>query len=320
MAARHHSLVDFPANALRTRLTQSLHRKLLADGSRLDTVLVFDAQTVSESRVLLPAVWLVEEQTWDEIADILRLAAHCGRCTLPVRLTADDINRHANKTEYASLPRVLAQLMVVGLHVDFGDGSRLELFRHGHEVRAINDEPGFRLTRNPHLPPGHLYEQHRLQDDPPVDSAIFYSGSAWTGPFVNNTYASSSSFAKSLTIDHFYLTHQINHTSISLNRGVCGGRLDDLLIQSPHTPVAGCSTTFSKTDGHVRELLLTNSSHNFVAWIYIQDFPRNRVDVIVRTTEAAVCEGGAFKDRFPVTTQLARAVLRAVISAMLFDQ
>ena len=53
-------------------------------------------------------------------------------------------------------------------------------------------------------------------------------------------------------------------------RYVGGGRLDDLLTQSPHTPVAGCTTTFGR-DGRVRKLLLTDSSHNFVAWIAILD-------------------------------------------------
>ena len=104
---------------------------------------------------------------------------------------------------------------------------------------------------------------------------------------------------------------------------------------APHT-VAGCSTTLSR-DGDVRWLVLTDSSHNFVAWIIIEDFGGDgtgqddrqaslpagqmssvfsvwlsavRVDVV--TTEAPVCESGAFKDRYPVTTRLARVALGRV--------
>ena len=115
-------------------------------------------------------------------------------------------------------------------------------------------------------------------------------------------------------------------------RRVGGGRLDGLLTQSPHTPVAGCTTTLSR-DGRVRCLVLTNSSHNFVAWITIVDMGDgtgkddrqealtvkchvisvcsclSAVWVDVCTTEAPVCERGAFKDRFPMTTQLARVAL-----------
>ncbi|CEM20435.1 unnamed protein product [Vitrella brassicaformis CCMP3155] len=174
VATRQHSIVDFPPDALRKRLTHSLHSKRLADGSRLDTVLVFDAQTVSEPRVVLPAIWMVEEQRWDEVADVLRLAEQCGRCTLPVRLTADDINRHANKTAYLAAPRVLAQLKMVGPHIDFGNGVTFQLFQHGDTLRAIKDEDGFELDIDPPLPLNHPYQQHRQQHDPPVRSSIDY--------------------------------------------------------------------------------------------------------------------------------------------------
>jgi len=132
-------------------------------------------------------------------------------------------------------------------------------------------------------------------------------------------YASLSSLAKRVILRHFLKTHQINLTSTTLTRRVGGRRLDGLLIQSPHTPVTGCTTTLS-SDDCVRGLMLTDSSHPFVAWITISVAGLGTVVVFVRTTEAPVRESGAFKDRFPVTTQLARAVLRAVISAMLFDQ
>ena len=92
------SKVDFPAQVLRSRLNRSLHRIRLADGTRLGAVLTFDAQTVSEPRELLAAIWMVEEQKWDEVAEVLQWASECGFCQLPLNLTADDINTHANKT------------------------------------------------------------------------------------------------------------------------------------------------------------------------------------------------------------------------------
>ena len=51
-------------------------------------------------------------------------------------------------------------------------------------------------------------------------------------------------------------------------RRVGGGRLDGLLTQSPHTPVAGCTTTFS-FGGRMRFLVLDSSSHDFVALIWM---------------------------------------------------
>ncbi|CEM31157.1 unnamed protein product [Vitrella brassicaformis CCMP3155] len=366
MAARHHSLVDYPLTALRTRLTHSLHHKLLADGTRLDTVLVFDAQTVSEPGVVLAAMWLVEEQTWDEVAEVLRWAEQCGRCKLPVKVTAANINKHADKTAYVSLPRVLAQLMVVGRRVRFkdgeGQGSRLKLFRHGHEVRAfydkaIEDEADYRLLIDAPviedeaiedeeviedeedlddgpLPAGHLYEQHRLEHDPPVRSRNYwdeFDGGFGGGGFGNRTDdASASSWAKRLVLNHFEWKHHWRTycASIDLNRRVGGGRLDSLLTQSPHTPVAGCTTTFS-SDGCVRYLVLTDSSHDFVAWLGIEDLEDGTVEVLVKTTEAAVSKvpgavgsremsGGAFKDCFPVTTRLARVALGRV-APYIFD-
>ncbi|CEM36236.1 unnamed protein product, partial [Vitrella brassicaformis CCMP3155] len=95
---------------------------------------------------------------------------------------------------------------------------------------------------------------------------------------------------------------------------VGGGRLDGLLTQSPHTPVAGCTTTFSG-GGRWRILVLTNTSHDFVAWIGISVWGDGTVMVIVKTTEAPaarVSEDAPFKDRYPVTTQLARVALGRV--------
>jgi len=214
--------------------------------------------------------------------------------------------------------------MVVGRHINFGD-SRLQIFRRADgEVRAIKDEPGFRLDFNPPLPPGNLYQQHRQQHDPPVRSRIRYRDAI--GEWVSRgptTDASVSSFAKRMVLSHFYWTHQINHTRIRLNRRVGGGRLDGLLNQSPHTPVAECTTTLSRDgwDGGVRWLVLTNGSHDFVAWIVILDCGDGTVWVSVRTSEApaaGMSEGAPFKCRFAVTTQLARVALGRV-APFVFD-
>jgi len=127
----------------------------------------------------------------------------------------------------------------------------------------------------------------------------------------SSTDSSVSSFAKRVILDHLHHTHHTNRTFIYLNRRVGGGRLDGLLTQSPHTPVAGCTTIFIR-DGEVRLLVLTNSSHNFVAWMNVKGCGNGIVCVSVLTTEAPVRVRGAFKDRFLLTTQLARVALRRV--------
>ncbi|CEM24048.1 unnamed protein product [Vitrella brassicaformis CCMP3155] len=279
------SKVDFPAQVLRSRLNRSLHRIRLADGNQLDAVLTFDAQTVSEPRELLAAIWMVEEQRWDEAAEVLQLASQCDCCTLPLSLTADDINKHWSKTAYMSLPRVLAQLRVVGRHVRFRDGSCLRFLRRANgEVRAIKDEPGFRLDVNPPLAAHHLYQRHRQQHDPPVRSGIYYNGRRWVSSFgiTDASVSSVSSFAKGMIYDHFCWTHPINRTSIHLN---------------------------SYSGARVLELVLTDSSHNFVAGIRLGDVADRSVLVFVFTTEAPVCASGAFKDRFRQTTQLGSEAL-----------
>ncbi|CEM33927.1 unnamed protein product [Vitrella brassicaformis CCMP3155] len=99
------------------------------------------------------------------MAEVIELAGQCGNCVLPVTLSRADINTHANKT-----------LKIVSRHVHFSDGSCLQLFQHGNgEVRAIKDEPGFRLTVDPPLPINHLYRQHRQLHDPPVRSRMYNS-------------------------------------------------------------------------------------------------------------------------------------------------
>ncbi|CEM10284.1 unnamed protein product [Vitrella brassicaformis CCMP3155] len=139
--------------------------------------------------------------------------------------------------------------------------------------------------------------------------------------------SSVSSSIKTIILSHFRWTHQINSTGRDIDRHVDNNRLLNLLTQSPHTPVEGCTTTTSArfTGGLPRRrLVLTDAQRqSFVAWILIMESPyiNNNVHVWVKTTESAVSdEGGVFKDRFPVTYRLARVVLGAVISAILFDQ
>ncbi|CEM06519.1 unnamed protein product [Vitrella brassicaformis CCMP3155] len=309
---------SFTIAELRNRLANSLRR----DGDGINTpqlqLVRFDPSLGMGD--LLAAVRIAEEGgRWDETREVLQWASQCRYCTLPVTLTSPDINKHANKTAYRLLARVLAQLMVVGRHVDFGDGSCLQILRLANhwrgngKVGAIKDQAGFRLDVNPSLPRAlHLYRQHRLQHDPPVERSISHYEGPWALSVLEDTDASLSSFAKAMILHHFSWTHQINDTSyILLNRRVGGGRLDGLLTQSPHTPVAGCTTTLS-WNGNVRTLVLTDDSHTFVAWVSIlwENFGNARVRV--STTEAPARASGAFKDRFPVTTRLARVALGRV--------
>jgi len=123
------------------------------------------------------------------------------------------------------------------------------------------------------LPAGHLYRQHRQAHDPPVRESIYYRGH--DGRWVSigggqETDASVSSLAKYMVLSHFSATHQTDDTLITLNRFVGGGRLDGLLTDSPHTPVAGCTTTLG-LNGDLRRLVVTDNSHNFVASIVISE-------------------------------------------------
>ncbi|CEL97647.1 unnamed protein product [Vitrella brassicaformis CCMP3155] len=311
----------FGAAQLRDRLSHSLGSQAglrrVVNGQQVQLLRFDDEQFGTHD--LLAAVCVVEEGDWGEMGEVIELAEQCGNCQLPVTLSGADIITHANKTAYVSAPRVLAQLKMVGRHVHFSDGSCLQLFHHGNgEVRAIKDEPGFRLTIDPPLPVGNLHRRRRQPHDPPMNrSALCFSffsrrWISWGGQY---TDASVSSFDRCVVFDLHFLKHRYNSTSTTtLNRGVGGGRLDDLLTQSPHTPVAGC-TTIDRDDW--RRLVLTDGSHPFVAWISIWD-RGNTVSVYVGTIEAAVCGTGLFKHRFPVTTQLARVVLGAV-APFVFD-
>ncbi|CEM03354.1 unnamed protein product [Vitrella brassicaformis CCMP3155] len=321
----------FGAAQLRDRLSHSLGSQAglrrAVNGQQLQLLRFDDNQFGTHD--LLGAVCVVEEGGWDEMGGVIELARQCGNCELPVTLSGADINTHANKAAYLSAPHVLAQLKMAGRHVHFNDGSCLQLFHHADgEVRAIKDEPDFRLEVDTPLHAGHLYQQHRPPQDPPVRERIGFSTDyigfltdygRWVrlaGPGI--TQASVSSFAKAKILSHFINTRQTTNEKFTiLNRGVGGGRLDDLLTQSPHTPMAGCTTTVS-WDGRVRWLVLTDGSRPFVAWIVISTFGNDKVRVCILTTEAAACEGGAFKHRFPLSTQLARVALGAVAS-FVFD-
>ncbi|CEM31675.1 unnamed protein product [Vitrella brassicaformis CCMP3155] len=236
-----------------------------ANGQQL---LTFDDRQMGEGD-LLAALCVAEAGGWSEMSEAVELAGQCGRCQLPVRLTAGDLHQYPNKTAYLAAPRMLAQLKMVGPHIHFGDGVTFQLFQHGDTLRAVKDEDGFEIDIDPPLPPNHPYQQHRQPHDPPVRSCITYWPSTGWVSLGARDYSSVSSFVKSIVLGHFEGTHQINSTGRIINR----------------------------------ELRYNNN-----------------VPVSVHTTESAVSGVGAFNDRFPVTTRLARAVLGAIISARIFDQ
>ncbi|CEM12836.1 unnamed protein product [Vitrella brassicaformis CCMP3155] len=313
----------FKAAQLRQRLRHSLGTQAglrrTANGQQL---LTFDDQQMGVGD-LLAALCVTEAGGWSEMSEVVGLAGQCGNCQLPVSLTAGDLHQYPNKTAYLAAPRVLAQLKMVGPHIHFGNGVTFQLFQHGNGLRAIKDQYGFEIDIDPPLPPNHPYQQHRQQHDPPVRSSIDYGPPEGWQSLISlaRDYSSVSSFVKWIVLYHFTETHQTNTTTgHSINRHVDNDRLLNLLTQSPHTPVEGCTTTTSHRFPW-RCLVLTDAGHSFVAWIAVKDLPGINVIVWVYTTEPAVCGvGGAFRDRFPQTTQLARVVLGAVISAILFGQ
>ncbi|CEM31740.1 unnamed protein product [Vitrella brassicaformis CCMP3155] len=321
----------FGAPQLRQRLSHSLSTQAglrrTANGQQL---LTFADQQMGVGD-LLAALCVTEAGGWSEMSEAVELAGQCGNYQLPVRLTSADLHRYANKTAYLAALRVLAQLKMVGPHIHFGSGVAFQLFLRGNTLRAIKDQNGYEININPPLPLNHLYQQHRQQHDPPVRSRITYSSSTGWQSLIGEArvYSSVSSMVKKIIIDHFNGTHPTVTTHYRIvDRHVDNSRLHSIMTQSPHTPVEGCTTTasfrFAAIFADRRYLVLTNASHPFVAWIYIQDVLHNTaqpIAVCVRTTEPNVSGvGGAFKDRFPVTYRLARVVLGAVISAVVFDQ
>ncbi|CEL96683.1 unnamed protein product [Vitrella brassicaformis CCMP3155] len=190
----------FGAPQLRQRLSHSLSTQAglrrTANGQQL---LTFDDQQMGEGG-LLAALCVTEAGGWSEMSEVIELAGQCGSCQLPVRLTTADLHRYPNKTAYLAAPRVLAQLKVVGPHIHLGDGVTFALFQHGTTLRAIQDQDGFEIDSIPPLPPGHLYQQHRQQHDPPT-----------------------------IVIGHFNRTHQNPRTTRAINRHAGNIRLLNLL-------------------------------------------------------------------------------------------
>ncbi|CEM31910.1 unnamed protein product [Vitrella brassicaformis CCMP3155] len=199
----------FGAAQLRQRLGHSLSTEAglrrAANGQAVQ-LLVFDDQQMGVAD-LLAAVCVTEAGGWKEMREAIALAAQCGYCQLPVRLTSADLHKFPNKTAYLATPRVLAQLKMVGRHIDFGDGSRLQLFQHGDTLRAIKDEDGFELTINPPPLDDHPYEQQRQEHDPPVRSGICYRRFTGLRSGVVVDHSSVSSFVERTVLIHFAGTH-----------------------------------------------------------------------------------------------------------------
>ncbi|CEM31828.1 unnamed protein product [Vitrella brassicaformis CCMP3155] len=287
----------FGAPQLRQRLSHEVSTpaglRRTADGQQL---LTFDDQQMGEGD-LLAALCVTGAGGWSEMSEAVELAGQCGHCQLPVSLTAGDLHQYPNKTAYLAGPRVLAQLKMVGPHIHFGNGVTFQLFDHGNKLRAIKDDIDLAIDIDPPLPANDFFQQHRQQHDPAVRSSITYaSPTGWRSLTVPWDYSSVSFFVKNIVLNHFKRSHETNGTHREIDRHVDNSRLDTLMTQSLHTPVEGCTTTASfRFAGHT--------------WC---------LSVEVKTTESAMCGvGGAFRDRFPQTTRLARAVLGAVISAIL---
>ncbi|CEM01993.1 unnamed protein product [Vitrella brassicaformis CCMP3155] len=325
----------FRAPQLRQRLSHSLGTQAglrrTANGRPTIHLLTWDDEQMCD-RELLAAVCVIELGGWGEICEVIELAGQCGCCQLPLRLTADDLHQRTNKMAYLAEPRVLAHLKMVDRHIHMGNGVTFQLFEHDNgRLRAIRDQIGFELQVDPPLPPGHLYQRHRRQHDPPVNSRVECClGDGWVAGAGPVTTASVSSFVKNTLLDHFALTHQSRTISNDIDRHGGSDRVYTILRQSPHAPVEGCTTTTSHClpgrRTFFRRLVLTDkNSHSFVAWVRIWERSNNdqvMPVVSVFTTEPAVGGGvgDAFKHRFPVTTRLARVVLGPVVAAMVFDR
>ncbi|CEM17394.1 unnamed protein product [Vitrella brassicaformis CCMP3155] len=324
----------FGVDELRLRLRHTLSTKPLprrtVNGNVVE-LLTFDDQI--DEGGLLAAVCVTEAEAEaavrEETGEVIALAAQCGICQLPVRITSADLHQFPNKGVYLALPRVLAQLTVVGRHINFGNDISFQLFHRGHTVRAIRDQDGFELTTKPTLPPDHLYEQHRQDHDPPTRSPIVYGAHGWRSHLPRD-YSSASSLVKNKILDYFKSTQSALTTLTFhlLGRGVDENQLlNTILSQSPHTPVEGCSTTASfcspTTGIFERRLVLTDASHPFVAWLRISRIG-TYVQVLAETTEPdrdpLIGPIWTFQNRFRETAQLARLVLGPVIAAELFDK
>ncbi|CEL99388.1 unnamed protein product [Vitrella brassicaformis CCMP3155] len=312
-------------------------------------VVQFDDQ-LSDGDVM-KAMWVVEEGGeggWGEVADTLRFAEPFGCCQLPVTVGAVDLQTHATKADYSSLPRFCTQWMLVGRCVAFRrptgqqDGT-LQLFRHSNnEIRVICNEPGFTITLNPPLPqpnrPVHPFSQHPFAHhakphDPPVRHRIAWeSGVGWGTVGVNNGagWASASCMLKGLLLTHrvFAVGGFTYSPTVVVNRSACGGHLGRIMIRSPHTPLNGCSdvTTWEAADGTCVQLhLLTTSNDPFFAYIFFEIPPGNNQDVhvTINTTEApaaGVPHDAPFAHRFRLTAAKVRRVLGPIAPIVLDGQ
>ncbi|CEL92904.1 unnamed protein product [Vitrella brassicaformis CCMP3155] len=301
--------VDFSPYVLRNRL----NRCLAAKG--LHTVVGFDA--LLDRPLLLKAIWLVDTQQWNEVADALKLAAQRGFCQLPMTLAVADLQRHDSKQAYLADVRVIGLWKMVGRHVNFG-GQRghFELFdQPGGGVRALRDEPGFELDVNPPLPANHPYHPHIIDDNPPVRSRIGREGASWTagGARVVVTDASVSSFIMRF-ITRPPEPNRGETPLAKVDRHAHGGVLDGILNHSPHQPPDGCTAVMagrcddSDPPVEARRLVLTpfDSPFSFVFLV---------------TTEPPVGDpSDVFKDRRPSSAPLVRGLVGDAIAATLVYQ
>ncbi|CEM14030.1 unnamed protein product [Vitrella brassicaformis CCMP3155] len=179
----------FGAPQLRQRLSHELSTQAgLRRTAKGQQLLTFDQQQMGEGD-LLAALCVTEAGGWSEMSEVIELAGQCGCCQLPVRLTATDLHRYPNKTAYLADPRVLAQLKLVGRHIQFGINRTFHLFQHGNTLRAIKDQAGFEIDFDPPLPPNHPYQQHRQPHDPAVRSGVYYGSSSTASGGLTSTTA-----------------------------------------------------------------------------------------------------------------------------------
>ncbi|CEL99862.1 unnamed protein product [Vitrella brassicaformis CCMP3155] len=313
------SQVDFETDVLRRRLARALHDTTLADGTPLDTVLTFDDAQL-EDQLLLQAMYLVEDQSWDEVADALRLARQLTYCELPVNITQQDLEKHQSKQAYMAQPRVIAQWKMVGRHVGAKNGT-VELFgQPGGGLRAVEDDAAYAIDLTPPLPANNPIQQNALPHNPPVSHRIGLSGDGWSaadGPWTN---ASFSGFIINTLLPY----KQVKDVGRSVRRDARGGVLAGLIDRPPHQPVAGTTavTAYQAPDMYHVQLLLTAYDQPFIAWLQLCDTVDDEyVLVSVKTSETpapGVAESAPFKHRFPLTTALARPVL-GPIAPIIFD-
>ncbi|CEM22831.1 unnamed protein product [Vitrella brassicaformis CCMP3155] len=308
--------------ALRLRLSAGLERSGLADVIRFADDL--------GGPYVAQAIWLVEKQRWDEVADALRLAGQLGFCHLPLTLRLQDLQEYTSKEAYLADARVVAQWTIVGRHV-WGAGS-FGLFRQGGLVRIFKNLPGYELTLSPPLPPSHPYQQHIDRDDPPVAHQLCFNGVEWAPDTKNDLFTepSVSSFIMGTLLQT--ATHRMTDAGGIVGRlfrrkaGKQSHKVDALLslLAHPHHGIpwlAGCTAICASQWRQAAscELLLTPFNSPFVAWIRIYRLDCDALFVHVMTTEAPAVDYGIFKECFPQATSMARPVLSRA-APLLFDK